>query len=335
MNLKQFFLPILAPHKWRFFLMWQIPLVSALFYVGNSFALKILVDKLLAKSSQNIVLLAVLALIGIAFLQEVWCRLAHLAFISSQTKIRTAIILKLYHLVQKKDYYFFLNTASGIIISKIKSIVDLYNVIFEYLWFRLTNPLMLIIIGVASIFFINSKLFFLLLFCCLLFFCIVIKMSFRYTKISGSASDAKHLVMAKISDNITNIFNIFSFAKQQQEHHKIAEITHHNQDSFYKQNRKEEKYGFKMAVVSGSCYLLCLSAVFFYGVFLHQQQEISSGDMVYLITILYQIIHSMWGLSADIGNFYGKVGDFSASFSLLNQGNNYKLDKNTAQKLII
>ena len=51
MNLKQFFLPILAPHKWRFFLMWQIPLVSALFYVGNSFALKILVDKLLAKSS--------------------------------------------------------------------------------------------------------------------------------------------------------------------------------------------------------------------------------------------------------------------------------------------
>ena len=87
--------------------MWQIPLVSAFFYVGNSFALKILVDKLLAKSSQNIVLLAVLALIGIAFLQEVWCRLAHLAFISSQTKIRTAIILKLYHLVQKKDYYFF------------------------------------------------------------------------------------------------------------------------------------------------------------------------------------------------------------------------------------
>jgi hypothetical protein len=75
--------------------------------------------------------------------------------------------------------------------------------------------------------------------------------------------------------------------------------------------------------------------VFFYGVFLHQQQEISSGDMVYLITILYQIIHSMWGLSADIGNFYGKIGDFSASFSLLNQGNNYKLDKNTAQKLII
>ena len=194
---------------------------------------------------------------------------------------------------------------------------------------------MLIIIGVASIFFINSKIFFLLLFCCLLFFCIVIKMSFRYTKISSSASDAKHLVMAKISDNITNIFNIFSFAKQQQEHHKIAEITHHNQDSFYKQNRKEEKYGFKMAVVSGSCYLLCLSAVFFYGVFLHQQQEISSGDMVYLITILYQIIHSMWGLSADIGNFYGKIGDFSASFSLLNQGNNYKLDKNTAQKLII
>ena len=107
MNLREFFLPILAPHKYKFFLMWQIPLVSALFYVGNSFALKILVDKLLNNSTQNIILLAVLALIGIAFLQEVWCRLAHLAFISAQTKIRTAIILKLYNLIQKKRSLFF------------------------------------------------------------------------------------------------------------------------------------------------------------------------------------------------------------------------------------
>lgn len=331
MNLREFFLPILAPHKYKFFLMWQIPLVSALFYVGNSFALKILVDKLLNNSTQNIILLAVLALIGIAFLQEVWCRLAHLAFISAQTKIRTAIILKLYNLIQKKDHYFFLNTASGIIISKIKSIVDLYDVLFEYLWYRLTNPLMLIIIGVASIFFINSQLFCLLFFCCLLFFYVAIKMSFRYTKISADASDSKHLVMAKISDNINNIFNIFSFTKQSAEYQKITEIT----KSFYQKNRQQEKYGFKMAVASGGCYLLCLSAVFCYGVFLHQEHKISTGDMVYLITILYNIIHSMWGLSSDIGNFYGKVGDFSASFSLLNQGENYSLDKNTSQKLII
>ena len=74
---------------------------------------------------------------------------------------------------------------------------------------------------------------------------------------------------------------------------------------------------------------------FFMEFFLHQQQEISSGDMVYLITILYQIIHSMWGLSAEIGSFYGKIGDFSASFSLLNQGADYNLDKNTAKKLVI
>ena len=156
-------------------------------------------------------------------------------------------------------------------------------------------------------------------------------MSFRYTKISADASDSKHLVMAKISDNINNIFNIFSFTKQSAEYQKITEIT----KSFYQKNRKQEKYGFKMAVASGSCYLLCLSAVFCYGVFLHQEHKISTGDMVYLITILYNIIHSMWGLSSDIGNFYGKVGDFSASFSLLSQGENYSLDKHTAQKLII
>ena len=47
------------------------------------------------------------------------------------------------------------------------------------------------------------------------------------------------------------------------------------------------------------------------------------------------IIHSMWDLSAEIGSFYGKIGDFSASFSLLNQGADYNLDKNQAQKLVI
>ena len=68
MNLTQFFLPILKPHKWRFFLMWQIPIIGALFYVGNSFALKILVDKLLAKSSQNIVLLAVAVIFSVTWI---------------------------------------------------------------------------------------------------------------------------------------------------------------------------------------------------------------------------------------------------------------------------
>jgi ATP-binding cassette subfamily B protein len=179
MKLTEFFLPILKPYKWHYLMMFQIPLISVAFYIFNSFALKLVVD-----GSNDNLMLPIAILVGIAILQEIICRGGQFAFNKSQPFIRGEIVSRAYDYVQSHSYQFFQNNQTGSLVSKIKGIVAGYDDLFEYIWYRVTNPLFMVVFGIVSLFFINYYLAFLVFFWSLIFLVIMIKMAFNLAKLS-------------------------------------------------------------------------------------------------------------------------------------------------------
>ena len=329
----KFLYPILKPYKWHYIMMFQIPMVAVAFHVLNSYALKLIVDtgisgKVVTKWD---LIYPIAIFIGIALFQEIVCRAGQWAFNKSQPYIRGEIISKAYEYAQNHSYTFFQNTHSGSIASKIKGIVSGYDNVFEYIWWKITNPFVMCIFGTLSLAFINLHLAILVFVWCIIFFVVGLKMALKQSLLSTQSNDLKHKAVGLIADNITNIFTIFSFASKRYELNKIRNFTCGEvADLDYKKNL----YQFKFACVGAGLFVGMSSTVLIYTAYLRYVNQITVGDFAYVITILYKIIYDIWSLSEQVGNFFDKLGDFKSSFSIL-QTPQEVIDKMDARELII
>ncbi len=308
-------------------------MVAVAFHVLNSYALKLIVDTSTHDQavSQRDVIYPIVIFIGIALLQEIICRAAQWAFNKSQPFIRGEIISKAYEYVQNHSYTFFQNTQSGAITSKIKGIVSGYDDVFEYIWWKITNPFVMCIFGTLSLVFIHLYLSLLVLIWCILFFVVGLKMSLKLSTLSTQSNDLKHKALGFIADNISNIFTIFSFASQQAELKKIKDFTCGEvADLDYKKNL----YQFKFASVGAVLFMGMISSVFAYTAYLRYMNQITVGDFAYVVTIVYKIVYDIWALSEQVGNFFDKIGDLKSSFSILKTLQDV-IDKKDAKKLMI
>lgn len=331
MRIFQFFYPILKPYKWYYLLIFHIPPIQALFHILNSYSLKLIVNIPYTKGDIWDYVYPVIILVGFAAFQELVCRIAQWAFTKSQPFIRGEIITKTYEYVQELSTEYFQNTKTGSISSKIKGIVDGYNHIFEFVWWKITNPVALCILGILSISFINISLSILVLFWCIIFVFTGFKMSVNLSKLSKVTNDAKHRTIGSISDNISNIFTIFSFGSKKYELNKIrnlATVEVSNLD--YNKNLYSLKFNITISIIT----ILMITSIFAYTIMLNYEGKITTGDFAYVVTLVYQIIHEIWFLADQIGKFFDTLGDFKSSFSIL-QMPKYDLDKKDARELII
>ncbi len=186
-KVSQFLFPILKPYKWHYLMMFQIPMMAVAFHVLNGYALKLIVDT--STNGQAVVtkwdiIYPIVIFIGIALFQEVVCRAGQWAFNKSQPFIRGEIVAKAYDYIQNHSYQFFQNIQSGSITSKIKGIVSGYDDLFEYIWWKMTNPFVMCVFGTLSLAFINFKLCILVLIWCNIFFVAMLKMSLKSSILS-------------------------------------------------------------------------------------------------------------------------------------------------------
>lgn len=308
-------------------------MVAVAFHVLNSYALKIIVDT--STNGQVVtkwdIIYPIVIFIGIALLQEIICRAGQWAFNKSQPYIRGEIITKAYEYVQNHSYTFFQNTQSGSITSKIKGIVSGYDDVFEYIWWKITNPLVMCIFGTLSLVFINLHLSILVLIWCTIFFVVGLKMSLKLSTLSTQSSDLKHKAVGFIADNVSNIFTIFSFASKQAELKRIKAFTC---GEVAELDYKKNLYQFKFSCVQAVLFMGMISSVFGYTAYLRYINQITVGDFAYVVTIVYKIVYDIWALSEQVGNFFDKLGDFKSSFSILETPQEV-MDKKDAKELII
>lgn len=333
MTIYQFFYPILRPYLPRICLMMQAPIVDACYYFANNYAVKILVDNFTNNqiiSWQMLLFPLAIYCFSVIFMEISW-RVSQYNWLKTQPEIRAKIIMNSYKYIQNYHHYFFQNNLSGGIISKIKGIVDGYNNIWAQLHHRLTKSILCCLACLFGFIIISEKFFYLVIIWTAIFLIVLYFTSKKLHFVSKNTADAKHRVIALITDNIVNIFTILQFATKDKELQRLEDRLFNDAVIWDKKQIKQELF---QACIGCILYFIVLFLLLFFAVEMRINKEISTGDFVFIMSFSWFFIEQIWGLFFNISEFSRNIGDFKSAFTILQNPQN-STDKADAKKLAI
>ena len=134
-SIYSFLYPIIRPYRWWFVLMFQATLLTGFYFPMNNYAIKSIVDAFSEHSTlqySEFILPIVVFILSQIGLDLSW-RIHDFASWHAEPYVHRAIILKSYDYIQQHSYSYFQNHPSGMIISKLKGIIDGYENLFSSL----------------------------------------------------------------------------------------------------------------------------------------------------------------------------------------------------------
>lgn len=311
----KFLWEILKPYKWWCVLMLQAPILTAFYMFLNNYALKLLIDAFSIESSVGYshLIFPIILFISAEMGLDISWRLSNFAEWNSEPFARRTVLLKAYDYIQYHSYRFFQNMHSGTIISKLKGILDGFDYVLK-LHHSMIRNFSIVIVSIFVLLLINVPVFLFMLVWCIVLLVIMYPMSLKFNKLSNEFAESKHQIIGLLSDNITNIFSLFYFAKRKSELKRADEFI--SNDCVPKQ-LKLGKYDFKFCLVGSLLYWIMLITVFFFMIYLRVNSSISTGDFIFVMLTTIQIGFHLWNFIFSMCDFIKKMGDFKSSFSIL------------------
>lgn len=312
----QFLWSIIKPYQWWYVLILQAPVLMSLYVFANNYSLKLLVDAFSTKAAidyQHLVL-PVSLFIGAQVLLDVIWRVSNYAEWKSVPYVRQKILATAYNYVQYHCFTYFQNTPSGSIVSKLKGILDGYDNIFNNIHHEIGKCFCVVIVSVFVLLIVNTAVFVFMFAWCVLFFMVMLPMATKLNGLSTQATESKHQAIGLFSDNISNIFSVFYFAKRQTE---LRRANKQLAQEFVPNQIKLEKFNFQFNMVGAVLYWIMLITVFLYMIYLRKHSEISTGDFLFVMLTTITISFELWGFITTLCNFMIQIGDFKSSFSII------------------
>jgi ATP-binding cassette subfamily B protein len=282
----------------------------------NNYAIKSIVDAFSDHSTleySGLILPIVVFILAQIGLDLSW-RIHDFASWHAEPFVHREIILRSYDYIQKHSYSYFQNHPSGMIISKLKGLIDGYETLFSSLFHVVGKSFLTVLICIFSLAFINTYVFVFMLLWGIAVCALTLPMSFKLKRLAEETSDFKHEIMSKLSDNILNIFSLFYFAKRRHEMQKSKEqIT----ETYIPAVIRIKKYWFWFSLMGSVLYWIMLITIFVFAIWLEQQKFITSGDFVFIVMISITVSFELWMFSSFMFDFMKEVGNFKAAFSIL------------------
>lgn len=306
---------ILKPYKWWYLLMAQAPFFSAVYIFASNYSFKLLID---AFSEEEVVgyshltypvLLFIAAHVGL----DLSYRISNIAEWKAEPFARQNLLVKTYDYIQFHSYSYFQNIHSGVIISKIKGILEGFDYIF-FLHHTLGKNICVITVSIFVLLIVNTYVFLFILIWSVLLVLILYPMGARFNKIAIEYAESKHRILGLVSDNITNIFSIFHFGKRKDE---LRRIRASMSEDCVPKHVAFEKYQFKFCVVSGILYWLMLFTVFIFMTYLRKKSSITTGDLIFVLLTTLMIIHNLMEFITGLCDFVKRISDLNTSLSIL------------------
>lgn len=158
---------------------------------------------------------------------------------------------------------------------------------------------------------------------------VLYRMSQRLQAYEYQATEARHSLLGKISDNLTNIFSVLFFANR---HHELKTLQQRIRDIWIPRQLEAYRYDFRLSWMAALWYWGMLFIVFFFMIFLRQTGQISTGALVFVMGVTLALADKLWLAVRALQNFMREWGDFRSSVSLLDQEESVS-EKNLARAL--
>ncbi|KTD54532.1 multidrug ABC transporter ATPase/permease [Legionella sainthelensi] len=307
---------VIKPYRWWYVLMLQAPLLTAFYIFANNYSFKLIVDAFsneTVTSYYQLLFPILLFIIAQITLDVVW-RISDFAEWKAEPYARQRLLASAYNYVQYHSYSYFQNTPSGTVISKLKGLLDGYDSVFANIHHIVGKHFCVVFVSVFVLLVVNPNVFYFMFVWCVLVMAIMLPMALKLNQLSNKTAESKHQVIGALSDNITNIFSLFYFAKRRFEHQRVMQLM---SDNFVPRQIALYRYDFKFNLIGSVLYWFMLITVFLFMIYLRTHGEISTGDFLFVMLTAITISFDLWTLMSSLCTFLKEIGDFKSSFTIL------------------
>lgn len=320
-SIYHFLWSVIHGYRLHYFVMIMAPILGSFYDFANQYSLKLIVDVFSTHDlpDYQLLLKPVIIFIGAQILIDLIWRIADIAEWRSEPYVRQKILAQTYDHVQKHSYLFFQNTPSGLITSKIKAILDGYDNFAANLQHDFMSLLANSITLTFVLLTVSWKVFLFIFIWALVFFSIMYPLSKKMAYYSSINANDRHSIFGLISDNISNIFSIFSFSSRNRELKNLVRVFG---NTFIPSNIRIYKFSFKLKIIAAILYWLMLIGLLFFILHLRRTNYLSTGDLVFVMGITLKMGMDLWFLVSKMQEFMRTLGDFKSAFSIL------QIDKN-------
>lgn len=312
-----FFWKHIKPYKWHYAVMMIAPIVSSFYPFAYNYSIKLFLDAMASDiflSYRSVLLPICIFLVAQFILDLVW-RISNIAEWRSEPYVRRSILVNSYDYVQHHSYTFFQENFTGAVSSKLKGLLDGYDKFWSEIHHGTGNRLLGVIVNLGALTFVNFYLGLFVIVWCLIYIPVISSMSKKLNAYTFDETESRHKIVGKISDNITNIISLFSFATRKYELKALDKII---ADDFMPKQIRVLKQDFKIQIVGGIFYLLLFSFILFYMINLRLTGAITIGDFAFVFGISIAVSEGIWRTTISMQDFSRGLGDFRSAITILN-----------------
>jgi ATP-binding cassette subfamily B protein len=328
-----FFWYHIKPYKWLYLVMLLAPLVSSFYPFAYNYAIKLFLDTMATSPSLSYqaILFPIILFMGAQIILELTWRVSNIAEWRSEPYVRRSILLKSYDYVQHHSYLFFQNNFTGTISSKLKGLLDGYDKFWAEMHHGLMICILKSIVGLGALSMVNVYLGLFILIWAAVFVPIMYKLSTRLNELSFMETESRHALIGQISDKITNIISLFSFASRQRELKTLDGQMSHD---FIPKQIKTYKCDFKIQIIGAFLYMIMFGFILFYMIHLRVMGLISIGDFAFVFGMALVVAEDIWRATRSLQDFSRAMGDLKSALSVLSVPQE-NLDATHAQPLVL
>lgn len=304
-------------YKWYYLIMIIAPIFGALYKPVVYYAIKLIIDVLSTKERFEFSMIMwpfVLYLFSDIFLSFVW-RLSEFAYYKSDPYVKSGVVINALKKVFTYRVPFFQNTSSGTITSKIKGLLDGYQILWLQFYHGITFWVLASITTGFSIIFINKYMGFIIIAWSLIYLYFNIKFAEKINALSLEFNNSKHKVIGEVADRVTNIHSIKFFANRKFEETTLAKAM---EKDFVTKEIILEKYHFKVNIINDILGILIFAFMIIFMVYLKKLNLVTVGDFVFVFGMVFQFQENLFHLMQEFHTFSDNMGDLKASLTILN-----------------
>lgn len=292
------------------------PIISSFYPLVYNYAIKLFIDLMSSESTlsySDITLPVVLFLSVQIALDTIW-RVSNVAEWLSEPYVRRSILLKSYDYIQHHSYKFFQDNFTGAISSKLKGILDGYDHFWAEMHHGLFQRICHIIVGFLALGIVSVDLTLFIFTWTAFYIPIMYKLSSRLNHLSYDETESRHNIIGKISDNITNIITVFSFASRSEE---LKKLDNQISEEFLPRQIKVYKYDFMVQIIGGIFYCIMFFFLLFYMIHLRMNHLVTVGDFAFVFGMSLTISEQIWRATISMRDFIKVMGDLKSSIEIL------------------
>lgn len=316
-----------------YIIMMLAPFASSMYPVIYNYAVKLLIDLFSMEGHITFTqsLKPILIFIGAQALIDIAWRSHNIAQIKSMPYILEDLLCKICEHCFNLPYTYFQNNFSGAIVAKIKGIGDKYYKIHTALEYKVSKPFLTAIFSGGALAFTNLHIFLFIVGFTLIYSPLAYYFFYKLSKIEGEKQESWYYLFGTVSDRVSNIFNIFSFARKTTEINKIRtyykEIHNPITIRFY-------KYDLFISIILAIIYWVFILSLFFYVIYLRNLGNITIGDIAFVMAVSLSFMDNSWDATMQLKDFLEDIAAFKSAYSIM-EVEQCNIDKDNASELAI